>query len=638
MKYAIKRQWCLKVAILIVISGLSSCKKYLDIIPDNVATIDNAFAMRSEAEKYLYTCYSYMPKDGSLDQDPSILGGDEIWAIDRPPKPNFNHGIFEIAMGRQATVNPVGEFIWVNLYKGLRDCNIFLENVERVPDLKPEEKREWIAEVKFLKAYYHFYLVRMYGPIPLIKENLPVDVNISSVKITRAPVDSCFAYIKQLLDESKDVLQPTINDPVKMLGRITKPIVYSLKAKVMVTAASPLFNGNADQASLKNADGTQLFNQQVVPAKWDSAVVACKQAIDVCEAAGLKLYEFNAASSTFVLSDQMKLQLSLRNAFAEKWNSEIIWANTQSLSANIQLNATPNVNPLYQDNPFIGYELAPPLKIVDMFYTENGVPTTEDRTWNLNQPATRAGTVEDQRLIKLNYETSSVNFDREPRFYANLGFDGGIWYGQGYFNDAVPASTYYVMAKKGQQNGKGKPDYGSVTGYFIKKYVHYQNTQGSAMTDYSVNNYPWPLIRLSQLYLLYAEALNEKSGPVAEVHTYINKVRARAGLKSVKESWDLYANNTKYTTQAGMKDIIHRETLIELAFEGARFWDLRRWKEAPQEYIKPIQGWDIEQSTANLYYRRKLVFTPRFSMKDYFWPIRDNNILNNKNLIQNIGW
>ena len=274
-----------------------------------------------------------------------------------------------------------------------------------------------------------------------------------------------------------------------------------------------------------------------------------------------------------------------------------------------------------------------------MFYSKNGIPIEEDPTWNVNQPAIKAGTAADQRYIKLNYETSSTNFDREPRFYANLGFDGGVWYGQGYYNDAVPTGTYYVSAKKGQPNGKGKADFGSVTGYFIKKYVHFQNTQGASANDYSITNYPWPIFRLAQLYLLYAEALNEKSGPDAEVYKYINLVRERAGLQTVQVAWSTYSNNKgKYLTQPGLRAIIHRETLIELAFEGARFWDLRRWKEAPQEYVKPVQGWDIEQSTSALYYRKKLIFSPRFGQKDYFWPIRDNNILNNRNLVQNIGW
>ena len=639
MKTISKQSWILKLVFVAFLTMTSSCKKYLDIVPDNIATIDNAFAMRSEAEKYLYTCYSYMPRDGNLESDPALLGGDEIWAITGSPKPNFSHGVFNLALGLQGTTSPIGDGTWTNLYKALRDCNIFLDNIYKVPDISEQERREWIGEVKFLKAYYHFYLVRMYGPIPLIKVNYPVDVDLSTLKVLRDPVDDCFSYIVQLLNEAKDDVPAEIVNPAKMLGRITKPIVYALKAKVLVTAASPLFNGNTDQATLKNKDGNQLFNQQVSLVKWDSARVACKQAIDICHAGGFKLYTFNPAVSVNVLTDEIKTQLSLRLAFTERWNSEIIWANTQSVNNNTQRMATPNVNPLYQENPTIGSELAPPLKIVDMFYSKNGIPIEEDADWNRNQGATRVGSAADQRYIKLDYETSSINFDREPRFYADLGFDGGVWYGQGYYNDAVPSGTFFIAAKKGQVNGKSKPDYGSITGYFIKKYVHYQNTQSAGINDYTVTAYPWPLIRLSELYLLYSEALNEFSGPSNEVYQYINLVRARAGLKSVEESWTNFSSrSTKFQTQQGMQEIIRREQLIELAFEGPRFWNLRRWKENINEYRKPIQGWDIEQSSAAFYYRRKFIFDQRFGLKDYFWPIRDYNITTNRNLVQNIGW
>ncbi len=244
-----------RVAMLALLTiFLTSCNRYLDIIPDNVPTLDHAFAMRSEAEKYLYTCYSYMPTDGGMASDPAMLAGDEIWTNDLSGSYRFSHIMFNIANGRQTTINPAGEAIWVSLYRGLRDCNIFLENIGKVKDISEEEMKEWIAEVKFLKAYYHFYLLRMYGPIPLVKENLPVDINVADVQIAREPVDECFNYIISLLDEVKDDLQPTITDPIRMMGRITKPIVYSLKAKVLLTAASPLFNGNKDQAALQNRD------------------------------------------------------------------------------------------------------------------------------------------------------------------------------------------------------------------------------------------------------------------------------------------------------------------------------------------------------------------------------------------------
>jgi hypothetical protein len=88
----------------------------------------------------------------------------------------------------------------------------------------------------------------------------------------------------------------------------------------------------------------------------------------------------------------------------------------------------------------------------------------------------------------------------------------------------------------------------------------------------------------------------------------------------------------------GLRDIIHQERLIELAFEGQRFWDLRRWKEAHIVLNQPIKGWDIEQLDASSYYKEVLLFNQTFRMREYFWPLSINELLINRNLVQNTGW
>src|SRR3546814_5940004 len=167
----------------------------------------------------------------------------------------------------------------------------------------------------------------------------------------------------------------------------------------------------------------------------------------------------------------------------------------------------------------------------------------------------------------------SLHFDREPRFYADLGFDGGRWYGQGNYDDD---DNLYIDAKFGGAAAGGIYDY-SVTGYWPKKLVNYQNA--ATPDDYDIQAYPWPVLRLADLYLLAAEAINEASGPSGEVYELINEVRSRAGLGTVESSWNNYSTRpSKYTTANGLREIIQQERLIELAFEGHRYWDIRRWK------------------------------------------------------------
>src|SRR5690606_5119123 len=122
-------------------------------------------------------------------------------------------------------------------------------------------------------------------------------------------------------------------------------------------------------------------------------------------------------------------------------------------------------------------------------------------------------------------------------------------------------------------------------------------------------------------------------------YRYIDSVRIRAGIPTVEEAWTNYSTNPgAYTTQNGFRNIVHRERNIELAFEGQRFWDLRRWKEAAAELNRPITSWDLKQVTAEAYYRPVTVFNQKFGVKDYFWPIDEGAIERNPNLVQNIGW
>ncbi|MCH5597571.1 RagB/SusD family nutrient uptake outer membrane protein [Niabella ginsengisoli] len=616
----------------------ASCKKFLDIIPDNIATIENAFALRKEAEKYLFTCYSYLPASGNVGNNPGLSAGDELHLV----YPLSTSNGYEIARGNQNVTDPYlnyweGRLGGKDLYGGIRDCNIFLENVGRVPDLSIEERNRWIAEVKFLKAYYHFYLLRMYGPIPIIKENLPVDGDPQLAKVYRDPVDTCFNYIVQLIDEAKNDLPLIISDPVNELGRITQPIAYTLKARVLVTAASPLFNGNTDYTNLKDNRGTVLFNTTFDPVKWKTAETACKEAVDICHSIDMKLYEFEPTRNEEGFSDTTKLQLNIRNSVNARWNSEIIWGNTNSTTTTLQQQSIPRgLDPARRDdNTQTSGRYGIPLKLVELFYSQNGVPINEDKTWNYNNRYNlRAGTSSEKFYISNNYVTSAINFDREPRFYASLAFDGGVWLGQG-----KPESSPLVLQSKYGQSAAGVfANIISVTGYYPKKYVHYEDVI-SASNVLSIQNYPWPEMRLSDLYLLYAEAINENQGPVEEALTYLNLIRERAGIPSVQEAWSQHSTNpSAYTTKIGLRDIIHRERTIELALEGSRYWDLKRWKTAITELNKPITGWTLPQSSAQGYYQIQNVFIQRFTNKDYFWPIRSSAIEINRNLVQNLGW
>ncbi|THU31192.1 RagB/SusD family nutrient uptake outer membrane protein [Niastella caeni] len=620
------------------------CNKYLDVVPDNVITIDNAFTLKREAEKYLFTCYSFLPTENHPINSLGFIAGDECWL----PRDGvfFRNTVWDIAKGNQNKVNPYANY-WDGtngLYAGIRHCNIFLENVsntQKVYDLEPDMRTRWLGEVEFLKAYYHFYLLRNYGPIPIVDVALPISSTPNEVRVKRAPVDSVVNYIANLLDKAAEKLPMKITDVANEMGRITKPIAMAVKARLLVTAASPLFNGNSDFTSLKN-EREALFPASYDPTKWQRAANAAKEAIEIAHQAGFELYKFQGLNK---ISDTTRTQMSIRNAVCERWNSELIWGSTRNTSLTaqgpdyIQSICMGQIDPKAPINLAAYNQLCAPLKIAQLFYTDHGVPINEDVSYNFSnfselRTATRA---ERYNLIE-GYQTARLNFDREPRFYADLGFDGSIWYMQNsLYGDSA---TYDVRAKQGQRMNEVNTDYINMTGYWIKKLVNWKFAFSGLVNAATSENYPWPMFRLADLYLLYAEALNEASGPSTEVYTYLDKVRARAGLGGVVTSWNQYSNSPgKPTTKEGLRSIIHQERSIEMAFEGSRLWDLRRWKEAATELNKPITGWDRTQAAPADYYRVVNIFSQKFiAPRDYFWPIREYEISVNPNLVQNIGW
>lgn len=632
---------------IIMMLCCTSCKKaFLDVVPDNVATIDNAFTSKVEAEKYLMTCYSYLPIDVDPTYNVGITNGDLVWIEDNAINMRITN-VVQLPRGGQNTSDPIANYMDGTRdasanYKAIRDCNIFLANVSdvsKIPDLDIDTRLRWLAEVKFLKAFYHFILFRAYGPIPIIDKNLPINAPLAETQIKRQPVDSVVNYIANLLDSAVINLPVSIRNTASELGRITKPIALTLKARLLVTAASPLYNGNPDYATFRDKDGVQLFNPTFSVEKWQRAAEACKQAVDMCEAQGIALYHF--PQQNYPLTDTTMTQMSIRNATSEPWNSETIWGLTTNNMGGFntffqRMGAAP-FDRTFIANGGITYgsaAMGPTLKCAEMFYTKNGVPIHEDKTLDFSDiAALRIATHAERFDIKEGETTARLNFDREPRYYADLGFDRCIWY-MANSPSKTDENTFYLFSRAGEF-GQNSPV--PICGYFMKKIVNWH-------MDWSTNTfppYPYPEMRLAGLYLLYAEALNEANpSPTPDVYEYINRVRARAGIPTVQDSWNKFSTNpNEYKTQAGMRTIIQRERSIELCFEGQRYWDLLRWKRAAKELTGNVTGWDRTGRTAELYYRELTYYARHFvAPRDYLFPIQDHDILNNPNLVQNPNW
>jgi hypothetical protein len=611
--------------------------------------MDMAFTTRANAEKFLATCYSYVPEYANVYQNPGLAAGDETWNCSEKSFYYANSTSFAIAKGNQNANDPYLNY-WsggqdgYNLFTGIRDCNIFLANIKNVLDITDTEKRRWIAEVKTLKAFLHYFLMQLYGPIPVMRENIDVSAEADELKVVREPVDDVVEYIVSLIDEATegDDLPLNIRAQTTELGRLTRPAALAIKAKILVLAASPLFNGNPDFPNYVNAEGVYLINPEPATEKWILARDACKTAIDVAREAGHGLYEFDDLLMDEI-SDTTLLELTIRNTITSRYNKELIWGLGNNFTETLQgiVNA-----PLteYHQGKQIGWVKSmqnPTLDIAEQFYSNNGVPINEDNTYDyLNRYEVDTVPEGHEYYIEKDFRTAKLHFYREPRFYASLGFDGGKWFTMEASSDK---NSFAVHNKAGEIAGRALDNF-SITGYFAKKLVNYKLIMTESTHTGSTVTYAFPIIRLADLYLLYAEALNEcKDRPDDEVYRYIQLVRDKAGLDretgSLVDTWEQYSDNPdKPKNKIGMRDIIRRERLIELALEGQRFYDLRRWRLSLEYLNKPIRGWNVSESSEAGYYQVKYIYFRKFMPRDYFWPVRKYDIYVNPKLIQSPQW
>jgi len=615
----------------------TSCDSYLDVVPDNLATIDIAFTERYQAEKYLFTLYSYLPRIGfnstigrfdDLTWQGSYVYLVEQWNVlrygDRPSSPYTNSW--------EGRANQ--ESFW----KAIRDCNVFLENISKPRDLNPFEKNRWIAEAKFLKAYYHFLLLQQYGPIPIVDVNLPVAASDDAVFVERLPVDTVFDYIIRLIDEAAPDLPYRIEDVALEMGRLSRSAALSVKAKIAVTAASPLYNGNSTYAIFKNRQGQPFFSDYDHQ-KWEKAVIACSEAIESCDLAQHDLYTYRGELE---MSEETRQILQPGRIYTDKWNEEHIWG--MFWRCPVAPAAAPDrwmLPPLHTNHFNYCISLInPTLKAAEMFYSKNGVPIEEDRFYDYDRRyETVETTAADNKFVQTSVQTARLHMNREYRFYGSLFFDGGLCYGLGNHNENA---QWAVNTKNGDASGFRSAARYSCSGYYIKKLFNINSTYSAAA--YVPVRFNYPIMRLADLYLLYAEALNEYydnpgNVPNGDVWNYVNLVRERAGLEKVQDAWTNYSNDPdKYTTKTGMREIIRRERSIELMFEGHRFFDILRWNVAPTELTGDVKGWNYMGRNSRDFYQVVTIHNLLYTDRDILSPIPTGEIIKNPNLIQNPGW
>ncbi|MDR2473027.1 MAG: RagB/SusD family nutrient uptake outer membrane protein [Tannerella sp.] len=625
------------IAILLTVTLTTSCDSFLDQQPlDQPTTTADIFKSRVNAEKYLFNCYSYIPDYWLLSAAngfPWSAASDEsdvAWSHDVNKMNNGSWNPNEVPYGK-----------WQNIYQGIRDANYFLKNIDICKELSDEEIKQYKAEVRFIRALLYVNLIRTYGPVAVIHDELlSID---DEIIIGRNTFDYCVDYVSNELTEIAGILYPSQNNT--NLGRPTSGAALALKAVILNFAASPLFNTDASiYKEWKSATtGDNLMPTTYNEQKWRTAAAAAKAVID------LNRYELYKEFDSHGNIDPYN---SIYGIHYHKWNNELIFGRHMTFGATEAeaRNFVYRITPKAFTNCWGGVSVSQ--KQVDAFAMNNGkypVIGYSDGSPEWNGKDGRNPIIDPTAGYT---ETGATNFlhpwdketmltynmyvNREPRFYMSIVYDNLKWvYGSNLAKNTV--IDYGNGGNSYEASGTNHP----LTGYTPRKFTFRE-------TDPALGNsgfvFPlWPLIRYAEIYLDYVEALIEYDHTNPDVLKYWNELRARAGVPNIESVYPDIENNRDM-----LRLMLRRERQVELFFENSRYFDIRRWKIAEVTNNNcPVYGMNITvddgapNSIGNTdYWRRTPIYRGNrtFLLKHYLYPLHQNELDRNKIIEQSWGW
>ena len=541
---------------------LSSCNGFLDREEDSFIDKTATFDSYNRTKQYLTYAYTLLPDGLNRFSREAMLASatdDAEFAIESAEIQQFNNGSWN------ALNNP--DDVWNRYFSGISKCCTLLENTNHVnldisrldPDKQVEyanslkDIRMWRAEARFLRAYFHFELLKRYGPIPIVTSTLSINGNYENTP--RPTMKEVVDFIAKECDIAADTLELTpwrnVNDA---FGRATKGAALALKSRLLLYAASPLYVDFGD---------TNEANKPTNVALWKSAADAAKAVID------LNQYELASSYADLFKNDfQNKEYIFVRRYVA---NSDFEKSNFP-----VSFGGKGGTNPSQN--------------LVDDYEMLDGTP------FDWNDPAKAAQPFE----------------NRDARLGATILMNMAPFKGK-------KVATYPEGADASPNPNATK------TGYYLRKFL---NEDVNIQTGGSSGGHVVPLFRLAEIYLNYAEALNECDPTNPDIALYLNKVRNRASLPNVSA-----------LSQEQMRAVIQHERRVELAFEEHRSWDVRRWKIASSTLGAPLMGVQIERKPLGGYTYMPVKVEQRvFQPKMYWYPIPQSEVLKLKQWKQNNGW
>lgn len=589
----------LLVAILTFLT-LTNCQDYLEKPPSVDITVDSVYNNIVNAEKALNDAYRGLPYPlpydwnntncvyaALLDELADIATEREVsWG----GALNWYKGTISIANYQQPAGDDASrakEQWFPDYYVNIRKALLLVRNIDKVPDASDTYKRQIKAEARLIAAINYYHMFINYGSVPFVGRALQVNEDIV------APRRSLAVYMDSLLK----MIDMTIADlpasmpPLEQAGRLSRPSALALKAKVYWYAASPLFNSPTPGYGYPASDPAKASHDSMIcfmsydPQLWVKAAQACKEAIDAAESGGFGLVATGDYGDNFNND-----YYNIFNGYVRGRPEVIIGTNT------------------WQNNRFF----IPSGDVFQQFFRPNG--------WRKGVITQNLVDMYDMKATGLPQDDPNSGFNPkkpytglDPRFYETV-----VWHGSRYSGTEYRFDTESAFWK----NNAGRS-----TGYLMRKF------HPRTASEQSIHTYPY--LRLADLYLIYAECLNEAYGPAnPEIYEYLGKVRARAGMPNIPVMTD----------KAALRERILKERAVELSLETSRYFDLRRYKR-DDLYQTTIWAAKItDHGDGNLTIERfdypqtvlgqKRVWKPFW----YYFPFPRAEVMKGYGLVQNPGW
>ena len=602
----------IKYLVLPLVTLTAGCADYLHQNPEDFNSIEKIFASREQTERWFNRIYSQdfmiqnMHYSGQIHY---FWCTDESAYIMEPTIRNISEGRTSPEQYYGYTGSGYNLYYFRRYFQAIRHCNIFLENIDKCTEVMGDEKINWIAEARFMRAYYHYEMFRLYGPIP-IEESVRSEIEVVSPK-ARRPMQACFDWIAAEMNWACEngLLPRQISDA---LGKPTVGAAKALISRMLLMMASPLYNGNTTYKNWTNNDGTPLIPQNYDVNRWKDAADAAK---DVIDEYGYTLLKPGAGATFTQIVDNYR-------AITTTWNSEIIWGwpNTTQWYTKCAIPAR-----------WFGWNGRYSLAIgqVNSYFMAGGSDARPLEEWFANKQFSTAagnGTIAN---------TFWMFVGREPRFYASMHFPNQrlTYLEPGKTDSEQEADGYGVVDfwYSGKSGNGSTPGDKNTSGFSVRKNMpldYYSNKQTNS--DTWNRHVPFPVIRLGEVYLNYAEALNEYSPGHSDILFYLNEIHTRAGLPAYSGTY----------TQDQMREMIRKERRVELAWECNRFFDVRRWfiAHGPNGlFNKDEYGLDMSKGTGPTdveFFTLTKVANKTFNIQHYFLPIYFREVSLNSELVQ----